>query len=135
MNGTRKPTGFTLIEVLITVAIVAILTTVALPSYRDHLRTSRRGEAQAFLMAVAAREQQFLMDTRAYANSVATVAIPIPANVGAAYDIAIAAAIGPPPTFSVSATPKASTDQLLEKCGTLTIDQTGTKTAALGSCW
>ena len=135
MNGTKKASGFTLIELLITVAIVAILAAVALPSYRDHVRTSRRGEAQAFLMAVAARQQQFLMDTRAYAGSVATIAIPTPASVGAAYVIAVATAAGPPPAFQVSATPKASTDQVLEKCGTLAIDQTGTKTASLASCW
>jgi prepilin-type N-terminal cleavage/methylation domain-containing protein len=42
--------GFTLIEVMITVAIVAILAAIALPTYRDHVRKSRRAEAQAFLM-------------------------------------------------------------------------------------
>ena len=135
MNNSARTRGFTLIEVIITMAILAILVAVALPTYRDHMRKSRRAEAQAYLMAVASRQQQFLLDTRAYAGTLATVAIAAPANVTAAYDLAVVAAAGPPPTFSVSATPKATTDQVNERCGTLAIDQTGAKTAALGTCW
>src|SRR5690349_9002362 len=52
--------GFTLIELIIVIAIVALLVAVALPSYRDHVRKSRRAEAQAYLMAVAGRQSQFL---------------------------------------------------------------------------
>jgi type IV pilus assembly protein PilE len=127
--------GFTLIELIIALAIVGILVAVALPSYRDHLRKSRRAEAQAYLMAVAGRQQQFLIDSRAYATALATIAIPSPADVTAAYDVTLATAAGPPPTFLVSATPKSGTDQTLEPCGVLTIDQTGAKTASLTSCW
>jgi len=108
---------------------------VALPTYRDHMRKSRRAEAQAYLMAVASRQQQFLLDTRGYAPDLTTVGIAAPANVAAVYDLAVAAVAGPPPTFRLTATPKATTDQTYERCGTLAIDQTGAKTAALGTCW
>ena len=127
--------GFTLIELIIVIAIVALLVAVALPTYRDHMRKSRRAEAQAYLMAVASRQQQFLLDTRGYAPDLATVAIAAPANVAAVYDLAVAAVAGPPPTFRLTATPKATTDQVYERCGTLAIDQTGAKSAALGTCW
>ena len=135
MNNSARARGFTLIEVVITVAIVAILAAVAFPTYRDHVRKSRRAEAQAYLMAVASRQQQFLLDTRAYAPNLATVGVATPANVAAAYDLAVATVAGPPPTFRITATPKAASDQVSERCGTLAIDQTGAKTAALSTCW
>jgi len=135
MHNSARARGFTLVEVIITVAIVAILVAVALPTYRDHMRKSRRAEAQAYLMAVASRQQQFLLDTRGYAASLATVGIAAPTNVAAAYDLAVTTVAGPPPTFRLTATPKAGTDQVYERCQTLAIDQTGAKTAALGTCW
>ena len=127
--------GFTLVELIITIAIVAILVAVALPTYRDHMRKSRRAEAQAYLMAIAGRQAQFLVDTRAYAATLGTINIPQPASVDAAYDVTLAAAGGPPPTFTITAAPKPGTDQTQERCGTLAIDQTGAKTASLSSCW
>ena len=127
--------GFTLVEMIIVVAIVAILVAVALPSYRDHVRKSRRAEAQAYLMALAGRQTQFLIDTRSYAATLATINIPMPSNVAASYDVTLAAAGGPPPTFVLTAAPKPGTDQVSERCGTLTINQTGAKTAAVIGCW
>ncbi len=127
--------GFTLIELIIVIAIVALLVAVALPSYRDHVRKSRRAEAQAYLMSVAGRQTQFLVDTRAYASTLATINIPQPSSVASFYTVALNVVAGPPPTFTLTATPLAGTDQVNEKCGTLTIDQSGAKTAALSSCW
>ena len=135
MDNSARARGFTLIEVMITVAIVAILAGVALPSYREHVRKSRRAEAQAYLMAVASRQQQFMLDRRSYAPDVVTIGLMAPANVAASYDVVVAAVVGPPPTFRLTATPKATTDQIKERCGTLGIDNTGAKTAAVGSCW
>ena len=127
--------GFTLVEMIIVVAIVAILVAVALPSYRDHVRKSRRAEAQAYLMSVAGRQSQFLVDTRGYAATLATINIPQPSSVVASNDVTLAVVAGPPPTFTLTAAPKAGTDQVYERCGTLTIDQTGAKSASLSSCW
>jgi len=127
--------GFTLIELIIVIAIIALLVAVAMPSYRDHVRKSRRAEAQAYLMAVAGRQQQFLVDSRGYAATLATINIPMPSSVVGSYDVTLAAAAGPPPTFTLTAAPKAGSDQVYEKCGTLSINQTGAKTASLTSCW
>lgn len=138
-DGSRptRSRGFTLIELLIAVAIVGILATIALPSYRDQMRKSRRAEAQAFAMSVAARQMQFLVDTRAYSASLADIGVPTPTSVTAAYDVALAVAAAPP-TFSITLTPIG--EQGREACGTLRIDQTGNKTAtrdgvAASGCW
>jgi len=133
VRRSRRQAGFTLIELLVAVAIVGILAAIAYPSYQDQVRKSRRAEAQSFLMAVAARQQQFLLDTRAYALSVAAIGIPIPAAVSSHYTLGIAVAAGPPPTYTVTATPSGT--QAYESCGTLSIDQAGAKTASTGGCW
>ena len=56
----RQP-GFTLIELMIVVAIIAILAGIAYPSYMDQVRKGNRAKAQAFLMDVAQRQQSYLM--------------------------------------------------------------------------
>ena len=124
--------GFTLIEVMITVAIVGILTAVALPSYLDHVRKGRRAEAQAYLQTVVARQQQFLVDTRGFVE-LATLGVAQPAAVARYYTVTLARVAGPPPTFTVTAVPTG--DQAAERCGTLVIDQAGAKTAAVSGCW
>jgi type IV pilus assembly protein PilE len=132
-NDRRLPRGFTLVELMIVVAIVSILVMVALPSYQSHMRRSVRAEAQAYLMEVAAKQQQFLVDTRAYAATLAAVAVPMPARVGAAYSAAMPDPGAVPPTFTVTLTPSGS--QADDRCGALSIDQTGNKTAAVTGCW
>lgn len=128
-----KASGFTLIELLITVAVVAILAAVAYPSYQQHVRKSRRAEAQAFMMAVAARQQQFLVDTRSYAATLTDVGIPTPTNVSLAYTSSLVIAAAPAAGFTLTLTPKAV--QTAETCGTLSINQGGTKTPSTGGCW
>jgi type IV pilus assembly protein PilE len=133
--------GFTLIELMITVAIVAILAAVAMPNYQDYVRKGRRADAQAFLQEVAAKQQHFLVDRRAYSGSITDapsaggLGLTLPSAVTPHYDIALAADnAARPPTFTVTATPKGS--QAPEKCGTLTVNHLGNKTASgTGTCW
>jgi type IV pilus assembly protein PilE len=124
--------GFTLIELMITVTVVAILAAVAFPSYQQHVRKSRRAEAQSFMMAVASRQQQFLVDTRSYAATVSAVGVAVPANVTQGYAVALDVPVGGT-TFTLTLTP--TSVQSADACGTLGIDQSGTKSPTTSGCW
>jgi len=126
MSQRCKTRGFTLIEVMIVVAIVGILAAIAIPSYQAYVIRSRRTSAQSHLMDVAQRQQQYLLDTRSYAPDLATLSVTTPTNVATYYTITIAVANGTPPTFTVTATPIVGTPQATDV--TLTIDNAGVKT-------
>ena len=125
--------GFTLIELMIALAVVSILIATALPSYRDYGRRAVRTEAQSYLISAQVRQQQFLVDTRAYAATVADLGVPLPNRVTAAYDLSLTVVAGTPSTYTLTATPK--NDQTSEACGVLSVRHDGAKTAAKSGCW
>ena len=62
-----RNSGFTLIELMITVAVIGILAAVAYPSYNDYLIRATRSAAQSFMLDVSNKEEQYLLDARIYA--------------------------------------------------------------------
>jgi type IV pilus assembly protein PilE len=121
--------GFTLIELMIAVAVVAILAMIAIPTYTAQMVKGRRSSAEAVLLDIAQREQQYLLDARSYAYSVAALNTTTPVNVSAYYTIDFLPNPPPvagPPIFTARATPIAGTAQAND--AVLTIDQTGAKT-------
>ena len=121
--------GFTLIEVMVVVAIIAVLVAVAYPSYQDYLRKGRRAAAQSFMMEVANKEQLFLLDKRAYAlgsTAVATVGLTPPKEVSSFYTLNVDPAVATtPPTFNITATPITTSAQNGD--GVLELDNFGVK--------
>jgi type IV pilus assembly protein PilE len=69
--------GFTLIEVMVTVAIIAILAAIAIPSYGRYLMRSRRAEAQQLMTTIANREAQYLLDARSYTTTLGAAGLNI----------------------------------------------------------
>jgi type IV pilus assembly protein PilE len=129
MPSIRASRGFTLIELMIVVAIIGILAAIAYPSYQNQIRKSNRAAAQAVLMDGANKQQFYLSSQREYADTLAKLNITPPTDVTRWYDITVAANNGAtPPTFIFTATPKAGSQQVPD--GVLTLDSAGTKTRA-----
>jgi len=133
----KKARGFTLIEVMIVVTIIGILAAIAWPNFQNHLRKGRRAEAQSFLMDVANRQTQYLLDARTYAlgaSAITDLKMAVPTTVASFYTVTVTpAAPTTPPTFTVTATPIPGSQQAPD--GALTIDNTGQKTRAGSPGW
>ena len=136
MNPHSSPTrrtmsGFTLIELMIAVVVVGILAVVSLPSYADFVKRGARADAQAFLMEVALRQQQRLVDRRAYAGSLVDLGVATPQSIAGKYAVSMTAPAAVPPTFTITAAPQGA--QALEGCGTLSLTSSGQRLPA--HCW
>jgi type IV pilus assembly protein PilE len=70
----KRSSGFTLIELMITVVIVAILVSVALPSYQRYVARAVRASGQQFLTDLAQRQEQYFLDVRQYATGLGVAA-------------------------------------------------------------
>ena len=88
----HRSTGFSLVELLVTIVVIGVLAAVAFGSYQSHIRKGRRADAQAFLMDLVQRQQQYFTDSRAYATDVATLNDPLPASLSSFYTVQVATA-------------------------------------------
>lgn len=120
----RKNQGFTLIELMIAVAIIGILSAIAIPSYSEYIRRGHRAEARAGLLQAAQWLERASTATGTYplARDFPSALATVPSN---RYDISLNSADGR--TFTLTATPKGS--QAGDKCGNYTLTNTGLRGA------
>lgn len=125
---TVKHKGFTLIELMVVVVIVGLLAAVASTLYQDHIRKGRRAEAKAEISRVAQTEYKWRVNHSTYTDT----ASDIPATSTQYYSIGIVSGSATATAFTVTATPISGTDQEKDRCGVLSINQTGVVTSSTG---
>lgn len=120
--------GFTLVEIMIVVSIIAVLGAIAIPQYNQYVVKGKRAAAQAFMVDVAGRQKQYLLDARAYAPSLAVLVMTEPPEVAKNYTFSMTVPAVIPPTFLITETPIAGKPQAGDVI--LTLDDAGVKTPA-----
>jgi len=147
--------GFTLMEIMIVVGIVGVLAAIAIPSYQESVRKSRRAEARGQLLEVAQYMQRFYSQNDSFAKSKDGTAVTIPSDLarvprtaaaGAqSYDISFATpangATNPSlASFQIQAVRRTGGPMASDKCGDFTLENTGLRgvlnaSDTVANCW
>jgi type IV pilus assembly protein PilE len=135
----KRASGFTLIELMISVAIVAIVVAIALPNYKEYVLRSHRADAQAALLDMAARQERFLAQNNSYTTLIA------PANglnMGTTtsaegyYNLSVGVCAGGNISTCYVLTASATGSQAADTdCKDITFDSIGNRGPTTADCW
>lgn len=149
LANSMKSKGFTLIELMIVVAIIGIIASIAYPSYRNHIASARRTDGQAALMDLASRMERFYSEQQSYLNATvgsgntATDVISSKTSPQGWYNLSISAQTAS--SYTLQAIPQSSQATADTLCQTLTLNNLGAKgmiagpagapTGQVTDCW
>ncbi len=133
----KSQRGFTLVELMIVVVIAGILAAIAYPSYNQYVTKSKRSAAESFMLTVANRQEQYMLDARSYAATLSALGLTTPSDVAPNYSVALSGVTST--TYTITATPTGAQQTNDTKCANLTLNQTGAKgisgTGSVAACW
>jgi type IV pilus assembly protein PilE len=143
LHRPQSQRGFTLIEVMITVAILAILAAVAMPSYFESVRKSRRSDAITALSTIAQRQENWRSNNASYTNDLTTSGLNVPNPSSGYYTLTVAFPAGVASSAGYTATATPAGAQVSDtRCGSFSLaasagQYTYTATGPQGSsrCW
>ena len=132
-----RPRGFTLLELVIACAIVAILASIEYPSYVNSVQKSRRSEATASILGIASQLERWSTEKSTYATAtLGTGGIYADHSENSYYNLSLSNLTAT--TYTIQASPAAI--QASDPCGSFTYDQSGNKDVSGGTwtkaqCW
>jgi len=138
--AVRLQKGVTLIELLLVMVIIAILSGIAIPAYKNYVVKTNRSAAKACLSEYAQFMERYYTTNLSYSGaSPGNIGCASDANLNTAYSFTVSVNVNAPRLYTVTATPVSAQLSRDTQCGTLTLNESGSKTksgsAALSTCW
>ncbi|MDH7454171.1 type IV pilin protein [Luteimonas composti] len=131
----RYAPGFSLIELMVVVAIIGIIASIALPSYNEHVRKSRRAAGAACAAAMAQGMERYYTTALRYTGHPAAATLSARCDPDALQFYTMNVDNVGAKTYRVTAAPRSGTPQAGDSCGTLSITQAGAKAPTTAGCW
>jgi type IV pilus assembly protein PilE len=127
--------GFSLIELMIVVAIVAIIIAFAYPSYRNQVMKANRSDAMIFILEIADRQERFYSDQSSYTTNITDLGFANTTSPDGHYTVAITDDPSNDITVTYQITATAQGKQADDSCSSYTIDSLGTRSSSPAGCW
>lgn len=131
----RYAPGFSLIELMVVVAIIGIIASIALPSYNEHVRKSRRAAGAACAAAMAQGMERYYTTALRYTGHPTAATLSARCDPDALQFYTMNVDNVGTKTYRVTAAPRSGTPQAGDSCGTLSITQAGAKAPTTAGCW
>lgn len=125
--------GFTLVELMVTVVVIALLAMVALPAYNDSVRKGRRSDAKAALTKIAARQEQYFMDNKEYTTDMEALGFELITGTTEAYSTDDFYRLRVSSASTIAFKAEAQPVKEDPECQQMTIDQNGTQGVEAGT--